>query len=213
MVAVSSVGFSAASQREDEDLTHGVTLRREPVVNIVRIASCPAAAERYGSHRNRLIEKGVPVSLDELEEMGPIDYVLIAWPDPHPNGEIAPLLVDLVDRGIIRILDLAFVAKADDGSVAGLEIADVGEQVAELKVFEGASSGLLSDDDLEEAGAALDPGSAAAVLVFENRWAAPFAVAVRRSGGQLVANGRIPTQAILAALDASEDAESATATS
>jgi Family of unknown function (DUF6325) len=153
------------------------------------------------------------VSPDELEEMGPIDYVLIAWPDPHPNGEIAPLLVDLVDRGIIRILDLAFVAKAEDGSVAGLEIADVGEQVAELKVFEGASSGLLSDDDLEEAGAALDPGSAAAVLVFENRWAAPFAVAVRRSGGQLVANGRIPTQAILAALDASEEAESATATS
>jgi dihydroorotase-like cyclic amidohydrolase len=153
------------------------------------------------------------VSPDELEEMGPIDYVLIAWPDPHPNGEIAALLVDLVDRGIIRILDLAFVAKADDGSGAGLEIADVGEQVAELKVFEGASSGLLSDDDLEEAGAALDPGSAAAVLVFENRWAAPFAVAVRRSGGQLVANGRIPTQAILAALDASEDAESATATS
>lgn len=153
------------------------------------------------------------MSPDELEEMGPIDYVLIAWPDPHPNGEIAALLVDLVDRGIIRILDLAFVAKADDGSVAGLEIADVGEQVAELKVFEGASSGLLSDDDLEEAGAALDPGSAAAVLVFENRWAAPFAVAVRRSGGQLVANGRIPTQAILAALDASEDAESATATS
>jgi hypothetical protein len=153
------------------------------------------------------------VSPDELEEMGPIDYVLIAWPDPHPNGEIAPLLVDLVDRGIIRILDLAFVAKADEGSVAGLEIADVGEQVAELKVFEGASSGLLSDDDLEEAGAALDPGSAAAILVFENRWAAPFAVAVRRSGGQLVANGRIPTQAILAALDASEDAESATATS
>ena len=153
------------------------------------------------------------MSLDELEEMGPIDYVLIAWPDPHPNGEIAPLLVDLVNRGIIRVLDLAFVAKADDGSVAGLEIADVGEQVADLKVFEGASSGLLSDDDLEEAGAALDPGSAAAVLVFENRWAAPFAVAVRRSGGQLVANGRIPTQAILAALDASEDAESATATS
>ena len=153
------------------------------------------------------------MSPDELEEMGPIDYLLIAWPDPHPNGEIAPLLVDLVDRGIIRILDLAFVAKSEDGTVAGLEIADLGEQVAELEVFEGASSGLLSDDDLEEAGAALDPGSAAAVLVFENRWAAPFAVAVRRSGGQLVANGRIPIQTILAALDASEDAESATATS
>ena len=155
-------------------------------------------------------EKGVRVSPDELEEMGPIDYVLIAWPDPKPNGEIAPLVVDLVDRGIIRILDLAFVAKGDDGTVAGLEIADLGDQVAELKVFEGASSGLLSDDDLEEAGAALEPGSAAAVLVFENRWAAPFAIAVRRSGGQLVANGRIPVQAILAALDASEEAESTT---
>ena len=153
------------------------------------------------------------MSPDELEEMGPIDYLLIAWPDPHPNGEIAPLLVDLVDRGIIRILDLAFVAKSEDGTVAGLEIADLGEQVAELEVFEGASSGLLSDDDLQEAAAALEPGSAAAVLVFENRWAAPFASAVRRSGGQLVANGRIPIQAILAALDASEDAESATATS
>jgi hypothetical protein len=151
------------------------------------------------------------VSPDELEEMGPIDYVLIAWPDPHPNGELAPLLVDLVDRGIIRILDLAFVVKGEDGTVGGLELADVGDQVQELKVFEGASSGLLSDDDLEEAGAALDPGSAAAVLVFENRWAAPFATAVRRSGGQLVANGRIPIQALLAALDAAEEAESATA--
>ena len=150
------------------------------------------------------------MSPDELEEMGPIDYLLIAWPDLHPNGEIAPLLVDLVDRGIIRILDLAFVAKSEDGTVAGLEIADLGEQVAELEVFEGASSGLLSDDDLQEAAAALEPGSAAAVLVFENRWAAPFASAVRRSGGQLVANGRIPVQAILAALDAAEEAESTT---
>ena len=150
------------------------------------------------------------MSPDELEEMGPIDYLLTAWPDPHPNGEIAPLLVDLVDRGIIRILDLAFVAKSEDGTVAGLEIADLGEQVAELEVFEGASSGLLSDDDLQEAAAALEPGSAAAVLVFENRWAAPFASAVRRSGGQLVANGRIPVQAILAALDAAEEAESTT---
>ena len=153
------------------------------------------------------------MSPDELDEMGPIDYLLIAWPDPHPNGEIARLLVDLVDRGIIRILDLAFVAKSDDGTVAGLEIADLGEQVTELEVFEGASSGMLSDDDLEEAGTALEPGSAAAVLVFENRWAAPFASAVRRSGGQLVANGRIPVQAILAALDATEEAESTTTTS
>jgi uncharacterized protein DUF6325 len=153
------------------------------------------------------------VSPDELEEMGPIDYVLIAWPDPKPNGEIAPLVVDLVDRGIIRVLDLAFVAKDDDGSVGGLEMADLGEEVTELRVFEGASSGLLSDDDLHEAGAALEPGSAAAVLVFENRWAAPFATAVRRSGGQLVANGRIPIQAVLAALDAAEEGASDTTTS
>jgi uncharacterized protein DUF6325 len=150
------------------------------------------------------------MSPDELDEMGPIDYIVIAWPDPKPNGEIAPLVVDLVERGIIRILDLAFVAKREDGSVAGVEIADLGEEVAELKVFEGASTGLLSNDDLEEAGGALEPGSAAAILVFENRWAAPFATAVRRSGGQLVANGRIPVQAILAALDAAEEAEAAT---
>src|SRR4051812_22029393 len=173
----------------------------------MRTGVCAQASRRRRVGLTLTPEKGVPVSPDELEEMGPIDYVLIAWPDPHPNGEIAPLLVDLVDRGIIRILDLAFVAKGDDGTVGGLEIADVGEHVAELKVFEGASSGLLSDDDLQEAGEVLEPGSAAAVLVYENRWAAPFAVAVRRSGGQLVANGRIPVQAILAALDAAEEAE------
>jgi Family of unknown function (DUF6325) len=145
------------------------------------------------------------VSPDELEEMGPIDFLVIAWPDPKPNGEIAPLVVDLVDRGIIRILDLAFVTKDEDGTIHAIDISDVdGDGELDLTVFEGASSGLLSDDDLEEAGAALEPGSAAAVLVFENRWAAPFAIAVRRSGGQLVANGRIPVQAILAALDAAE---------
>jgi hypothetical protein len=146
---------------------------------------------------------------DELEEMGPIDYLLIEWPDPQPTGEIAGIVVDLVDRGIIRVLDLAFVAKGDDGSVTQLTVADIGKEVEELKVFEGASSGLLSGDDIDDAGGALDAGTTAAVLVFENRWAAPFAMAVRRSGGQLVANGRIPVQAILAALDAAEGAESA----
>jgi hypothetical protein len=117
---------------------------------------------------------------------------------------VAPHLVDLVDRGLIRILDLAFITKGEDGSVAGLEIADVGGEVAELSVFEGAASGLLSDDDISEAGAALEPGTSAALLVFENTWAGPFAAAVRRSGGQLVASGRIPVQAVLAALDAAE---------
>jgi hypothetical protein len=141
---------------------------------------------------------------DDLSEMGPIDYVLVEWPGRQPKGEVAPHLIDLVDRGLIRILDLAFIAKGEDGSVAGLEIADLGGAVAELAVFEGAASGLLSDEDVGEAAAALEPGTSAALLVFENTWAAPFASAMRRSGGQLVASGRIPVQAVLAALDAAE---------
>lgn len=141
---------------------------------------------------------------DELNEMGPIDYLLVEWPGRQPTGEAMPHLIDLVDRGLVRILDLAFVTKGEDGSIAGLEIADLGDVGAEFAVFEGASSGLLSDDDLAEAGGALEPGASAALLVYENRWAAPFAAAVRRSGGQLVASGRIPVQDVLAALDAAE---------
>jgi hypothetical protein len=142
--------------------------------------------------------------MDESVEMGPIDYLLVEWPGRQPNGEVAPHLVDLVDRGLVRILDLALIAKDEDGTVAGIELADLGDGSAELSVFEGASSGLISDEDLGEAGAALEPGTSAALLVFENTWAAPFAAAVRRSGGQLVASGRIPVQAIEAALDAAE---------
>ncbi len=137
-------------------------------------------------------------------EMGPIDYVLVEWPGEQPEGEIAPHLVDLVDRGLIRILDLAFLTKGEDGTIAAVEIADVGGEVAELAIFEGASSGLLDDEDLDQAGAALEPGTSAALLVYENTWAAPFAAAVRRSGGQLVASGRIPINDVLAALDAVE---------
>jgi hypothetical protein len=144
------------------------------------------------------------VSDDGIDELGPIDYLIVEWPDRQPNGEAAPYLVDLVDRGLIRILDLAFIAKAEDGSVTRMEIEEVGQDAVELSVFEGASSGLLTDDDASEAAAALEPGTAAALLVYENRWAAPFAAAVRRSGGQLVASGRIPVQAVLAALDAAE---------
>ena len=150
------------------------------------------------------------MSTESMEEMGPIDYLLVEWPGRQPNGEAAPILADLAERGIIRVLDLAFITKAEDGTVAGLDIQGLGEQVEELKVFEGASSGLLGDDDLEEAATALEPGTSAALLVYENSWAAPFASAVRRSGGQLVANGRIPVQALLAAVEAAEEAEAAT---
>jgi hypothetical protein len=143
------------------------------------------------------------VDTDDIE-MGPIDYLLVEWPGKQPEGEIAPHLVDLVDRGLIRILDLAFLAKGEDGTIAAVEIADLGGEVTELAVFEGASSGLLDDEDLDLAGTALEPGTSAALLVYENTWAGPFAAAVRRSGGQLVASGRIPVTDLLDALDAAE---------
>jgi hypothetical protein len=137
-------------------------------------------------------------------EMGPIDYVLVEWPGKQPDGQIAPHLVDLVDRGLIRILDLAFLTKGEDGTIEALELSDLGGDAAELTIFEGAATGLLDDEDHAEAGAALEPGTSAALLVYENTWAAPFATAVRRSGGQLVASGRIPIEDVLAALDAVE---------
>jgi len=147
------------------------------------------------------------VNGNDLNEMGPIDYIVVEWPGRQPNGEVAPHLVDLVERGLIRILDLAFVTKDEEGNVAGLEISELAGEVAELSVFEGAASGLLSDEDIDEVGGVLAPGTSAALLVFENAWAGPFAAAVRRSGGQLVASGRIPVQDLLAALDAAEASE------
>ena len=139
----------------------------------------------------------------QLDEMGPVDYVVLEWADDTPaTGEVQPLLLEVVDRGIIRILDIAFVAKGQDGSVSAIEVdGGLHQLAAAFAELTGASSGLLGEDDLQEAAAALDPGTSAAVLVWENRWAAPVARALRRSGGQLVASGRIPVQAILAALD------------
>jgi len=131
--------------------------------------------------------------------------VVLEWKGEQPDaGEVQPLLLDLVDRGIIRILDIAFLAKDEDGSVSGIELGELEQVAAAFAEFEGASSGLLGYEDLQEAAAALDPGTTAAVLVWENRWAAPVAAALRRSGGQLVASGRLPIQAILAALDTVE---------
>jgi len=146
--------------------------------------------------------------MNDLEEMGPVDYLVIEFPGSRMTGEGLPLLVDLVDRGIIRLLDLTFVKMELDGSVRGVTIADLDEDgKLDLAVFEGASSGLLGQDDIEEASGALEPGSSAALLIYENTWAAPLATALRRGGAQLVAGGRIPVQAILAALDATEEDE------
>jgi hypothetical protein len=140
----------------------------------------------------------------DLNEMGPIDYLVVEWPKgTQPTGEAAPHLVNLVESGIIRILDLMFVAKGEDGTVSKLEIADLGDG---LEIFEGASSGILGDDDLNETGNVLEPGATAALLVYENVWAGPFAAALRSTGAQLVANGRIPVQSLIAALDAAEAA-------
>jgi Family of unknown function (DUF6325) len=151
------------------------------------------------------------VSTDELDELGPIDYLIVEWPDRQPTGEAAPILLDLVDRGLIRIIDLAFIFKDDDGSVTMLESAAIAAESQPFEELVGAASGLLSQEDAEEAAAALEPGTSAAILVYENSWAAPFAAALRRSGAQLVANGRIPVQGILAALDAAEGSEPTTA--
>jgi uncharacterized protein DUF6325 len=142
---------------------------------------------------------------DELDEMGPIDYLVVEFPGSRMTGEGLPLLVDLVERGIIRILDLLFIKREEDGSVAGIAIADFDHDGAlDLAVFEGASSGMLHQDDVDEVASLLKPGSSAGILVYENVWAAPFAAALRRGGGELVASGRIPIQAMLAALDATE---------
>ena len=141
----------------------------------------------------------------DREDMGPVDYVLIEFPDGVHKGEAAPILLDLVDRGVIRILDLMFISKAEDGSTSALEIGDIdGDGKADFAVFEGASSGLLSDEDRDDAGNTMEPGTAALLIVFENRWAAPFAKAMREAGGRLAAFGRIPVQELVASLEAAE---------
>ena len=140
-----------------------------------------------------------------IQEMGPVDYIVVEFPGSRFTGVGLPLLVDLVDRGVIRILDLLFVQKDQDGVLSGVELSDLdSDGDLDLTVFEGASSGLLGEDDITEAANVISPGSSAAVLIYENTWAAPFATALRRDGAQLVASGRVPVQAILASLDASE---------
>ncbi len=144
----------------------------------------------------------------ELAETGPIDYLVVEFPGNKMTGEGLPLLVELVDAGIIRILDLLFVTRELDGSVKAVDISDFdGDGTLDLAVFEGASSGLLAEDDIDDATSVIEPGSSAGILIYENVWAAPFAAALRRGGGQLVASGRIPVQAILASLEAAEAAE------
>jgi hypothetical protein len=139
-------------------------------------------------------------------ELGPVDIVVIGYPADAPlTGEAAPYLLDLVDRGIIRVLDVLFVMEGEDGTFSGFEATDIdSESLGDLHVFAGASSGLLGDDDVSTVAQTIEPGTAALMIMYENRWAAPFAAAVRRNGGVLIDNQRIPHADLLAALDAVE---------
>jgi hypothetical protein len=143
------------------------------------------------------------MSADEADVLGPVDYLVVEFPADKADfsGAMATELTALVDRGLVRVLDLVIVQKQDDGSFEAVELNELDEsKVGELLALEGELGMLLAEEDIEAIGPVLEPGSVAAVLVYENRWAAPFGAAVRRSGGQLVANGRIPTQALLAAV-------------
>ena len=146
------------------------------------------------------------MSTEDLEELGPIDIVVIGFPADAPmTGSAAPLLVDLVDRGIIRVFDVLFITKGDDGSVAGFPLDGIDQdRIGDFTVFEGASSGLLGDDDAAAAAEAMEPGESAVVIMYENRWAGPFAAEVRRNGGQLIATQRIPTQELIRVLESLE---------
>jgi hypothetical protein len=143
------------------------------------------------------------MSSEEME-LGPVDIVVIGYPPDAPRtGEAIPLFVDLVDRGIIRVLDVLMVQKDGEGNVSGLEIADLdGDGVDDLVVFAGARTGMLGEEDAATAAEALQPGEAALLICFENAWAAPFASAVRRNGGQMLAFERVAVQDVLDTLDA-----------
>jgi hypothetical protein len=144
-----------------------------------------------------------------LDELGPVDYLVVEFPAGASNftGEMAKELLRLVDSGTIRVIDIVILSKSEDGTVEAMELSDVPE-LGELQAVEAELAELLAADDIDHLAAAMDPGSTAGVLIWENLWAAPFASAARRSGGQLIANGRIPIQAIIASIEADEAASS-----
>lgn len=142
---------------------------------------------------------------DDTVEVGPVDFLVIEFPAGGGSGAGLPLLLDLVDRGIVRILDLLAVQRDPDGTVRAAEITDLdGDGVPDLRLFEGAASGLLSADDTDSVGSVLEPGATGVAIVYENLWAAPLATALRRDGARLIANGRIPVEDLVAAAQAVE---------
>ena len=141
----------------------------------------------------------------ELDSLGPVDYIVVEFPAGESSftGEMADELIALVDAGTIRLIDVLILTKNEDGSVDAMELSDI-EQLGPLRKVEAQLAELLAEEDVAHLAAAMDPGSTAGVLIWENLWAAPFASAARRSGGQLIANGRIPIQAIIASIEADE---------
>ena len=145
---------------------------------------------------------------DPLDELGPVDFVIIEFPAGEANftGEAADELVALIEAGTIRLVDLLILTKDDDGNVDAVELADL-DDLGPFEALEAELAEFLAEDDVEHLAAAMEPGSVAGVIVYENLWVAPFASAARRAGGQLIANGRIPAQAIIAAIEADEALE------
>lgn len=148
--------------------------------------------------------EAVPHDTD-LDSLGPVDYIVVEFPAGASNftGEMTEELVRLVEAGTIRLIDILILTKDEDGSVEAMELSDI-DELGELQALEAELAELLAAEDVEHLAAAMDPGSTAGVLIWENLWAAPFASAARRSGGQLIANGRIPIQAIIASIEADE---------
>ncbi|WP_299928211.1 DUF6325 family protein [uncultured Nocardioides sp.] len=145
---------------------------------------------------------------ETLDELGPVDWIVVEFPGSRFDGTIAPTLTDLVDRGIIRVLDLLMIRKDEDGEFEAFEISDLDDsEIGRIRELETAMANLLSQEDVQSVAEAVEPGSTAALLVWENLWAAPFGSAVRHAGGQLVASGRIPVQALIAAVEADLEEE------
>jgi Family of unknown function (DUF6325) len=146
-----------------------------------------------------------------LDQLGPVDYVVVEFPAGASNftGEMAAELVSLVESGTIRLIDVLILTKNEDGTIDATELSDI-DELGELQALEAQLAELLAEEDVEHLAAAMDPGSTAGVLIWENLWAAPFAAAARRSGGQLISTGRIPIQAIIASIEADEAAATAT---